>query len=103
MIKQFYPVLFMGEPDLDVANRNEKSQVVSPAEAGLSGKINLNTATAEELKTLPGIGPTMAGRIIEYRNTYGGFYDVEEIKEVRGIGEKTYQKLKDLIVVSENK
>jgi len=101
MIKQFYPAMFMGEPDLDVANRNKEAKVVSPSDANLSDKIDINTATSEELESLPGIGPTMAGRIIEYRNANGRFYDVEEIKEVRGIGEKTYQRLKDLIVVND--
>ena len=63
------------------------------------GKINLNTATAEELESLPNIGPVMAKRIIEYRNIHGSFYNIEEIKEVRGIGEKTYEKIKALIAV----
>jgi len=63
------------------------------------GKINLNTATAEELESLPNIGPVMAKRIIEYRNIHGSFYNIEEIKEVKGIGEKTYEKIKALITV----
>ena len=107
MIKQFYPALFMGEPELDVENGQKKTgakgestgQFVTPANANSSGKIDINSATAKDLETLPGIGPAMAERIIEYRNTYGKFYDIQEIEEVRGIGEKTYQKLEDLIVV----
>ena len=70
-----------------------------PVQALQTGKINLNAATAEELESLPGIGPVMAKRIIEYRNTHGSFYNIEEIKEVKGIGEKTYEKIKVLITI----
>lgn len=61
--------------------------------------ININTATAEELEKLPGIGPAKAQAIIDYRNKFGGFKTIEEIKNVKGIGEKTYEKLKDLITI----
>lgn len=64
-----------------------------------SGKINLNTATANQLDTLPGIGPAYASRIIEYRNSNGGFKTIEEIKNVKGIGEKTFEKIKELISI----
>lgn len=62
-------------------------------------KINLNTATLEELDSLPGIGPATAQKIIEYRETWGGFAVPEEILNVKRIGEKTYEKLKDKITV----
>jgi len=64
-----------------------------------TGKININTASQEMLESLPKIGETIAARIIEYRNTYGGFDSIEEIKNVKGIGEKTFEALKDLITV----
>ena len=63
-------------------------------------KVNLNTATKEELLTLNGIGDSYADRIIEYRKNNGPFQSPEEIMQVRGIGEKIYQKIKDRIVVS---
>jgi len=63
------------------------------------GKININTATAEQLDTLSGIGPAYAGRIIDYRNSHGGFKSIEEIQEVTGIGPKTFEKLKDQITI----
>lgn len=63
-----------------------------------SGKINLNTASKDELKTLPGIGDTRADEIIRYRENTG-FSKVEDIKNISGIGDKTYEKLKDLISV----
>ena len=61
------------------------------------GKININTATQGELDTLPGIGPSTAAKIIEYRKENGKFKNIEEIKEVSGIGDAKYEKIKDLI------
>jgi len=62
-------------------------------------KVNINTASADKLQSLPGIGPSFAARIISYRQDYQGFGSIEEIKNVAGIGEKTFSKIKDLIVV----
>ncbi|MFN3691441.1 MAG: ComEA family DNA-binding protein [Fervidobacterium sp.] len=62
-----------------------------------SAKININTSSIEELQQLPGIGPTKAQAIVDYRIKNGGFKTIEEIKNVKGIGEKTFEKLKDLI------
>ncbi|MBM3777244.1 MAG: helix-hairpin-helix domain-containing protein [Acidimicrobiia bacterium] len=61
--------------------------------------INLNTASAAELETLPGVGATTAARIVEYREKSGGFKKVEELMNVRGIGEKSFLKLKAMITV----
>lgn len=63
-----------------------------------SGLININTATADELKTLNGIGDVMAGRIIEYRSSRA-FKNIEDIMSVDGIGSRTYEKIKDHITV----
>ncbi|MFH1572720.1 MAG: ComEA family DNA-binding protein [Acidobacteriota bacterium] len=62
-------------------------------------KINLNTATAEQLQALPGIGPALAERIITYRAKVGKFTKVEEILNVTGVGEKMFQRLKDRLSV----
>lgn len=61
--------------------------------------ININTATQEELDTLPGIGPATATKIIEYRKEKGKFKQKEEIKEVSGIGEAKYEKIKEYISI----
>jgi competence protein ComEA len=64
-----------------------------------SNQININTATLEELVTLPGIGPSKAQAIISYREEHGAFKDVEELTQVSGIGEKTLEKLIPLVKV----
>ena len=62
-------------------------------------KVNINTATQEELDTLPGIGPSIASKIIDYREQNGKFNSIEEIKEVSGIGDAKYEKIKDSITI----
>lgn len=73
----------------------------NPLLAEEMSKVNLNTATKEELLTLDGIGESYADRIIEYRQNNGPFQSPEEIMQVNGIGEKTYQKIKDRILVKQ--
>ena len=68
--------------------------------AAMPGSVNLNTATAAQLEALPGIGPAVAQRIVEYRQKSGGFKKVEELMNVRGIGETTFLKLKTLITIT---
>ncbi len=62
--------------------------------SGNSKSVSLNSATAAELESLPGIGPALAGRIIEHRNRYGAFRRIEDIQEVPGIGAGRFEKLK---------
>lgn len=64
-----------------------------------SEKININTASAEELQKLDGIGEKKAEAIIHYRYVYGDFTDISEIMNVDGIGSGTYEKIKDKITV----
>ena len=64
-----------------------------------SNKININKATQEELKNLPGIGIELASRVVKYRDENGKFANIEEIKNVSGIGDSKFEKIKDLISV----
>ncbi|PNV79771.1 MAG: competence protein ComEA, partial [Dictyoglomus turgidum] len=62
-----------------------------------SDKVNINTASKEELESLPGIGPTLAQRIIEYREENGPFGSAEDLLNVKGIGEKKLERIRDQI------
>ena len=61
--------------------------------------VNINTAGADELKALPGIGPAKAEAIVEYRKQHGNFKSVEELKNVKGIGESLFNRLQDGTIV----
>lgn len=63
------------------------------------GRININTATQQEFETLPGIGPAKASTFIQYREDHGPFATIEEIQNISGVGEKTFEKLKEYIYV----
>ena len=63
--------------------------------------IDINTSGANELERLPGVGPVLAGNIIAYREMAGGFKGIEELKNVKGIGDKKFGKIKELVVISE--
>ncbi len=62
-------------------------------------KVNINTASADELAKLPRIGPAIAQRIVDFRKENGNFKRIEDLMKVRGIGEKVFNQLKDLITV----
>ena len=68
-------------------------------EVGKEGKVNINTATVEELKTLKGIGEKKAEAIIEYRKKNGSFKNKEELMKVRGIGKKLYESFQERVIV----
>ena len=76
------------------------SPLQNPAPAVEKSALNLNAATLDQLETLPGIGRKVAERIVEYRTKSGGFKKIEELMNVKGIGEKSFLKLKPLIAVS---
>jgi len=64
-----------------------------------SKKVNINTASKERFETLPGIGPVMAERIVAYREQSGTFKNAEDIKNVKGVGDKTFEKMKKWITL----
>ena len=63
------------------------------------GKVNINTADAAALQTIPGIGPSKADRIMEYRESEGKFNEIDDIKNISGIGNKTFESIKEYITV----
>lgn len=71
----------------------------SQSKSTKSSKININTATQAELESLPGIGPSTATKIINYRKENGRFNSIEDIKKVSGIGDSKYSQIKDLVTI----
>lgn len=81
--------------------RSVSSEKVNTSQnANSSGKVNLNTADADQLQSIRGIGPAMAERILDYRRVNGKFKSTAELKKIKGIGEKTFEKLKDHVSVT---
>lgn len=77
------------------------AQAPAPAQAQAQAQpLDLNTATAEDLEKLPGIGPALAERILEYRQQAGRFTKIEELMNVRGIGERSFLNLRALVKVA---
>jgi len=131
LVKRFQPGwimrLSMGEPDFDVetdqksprltedtykpadqpeqktedVDESEKPTPEEKPDKPKETKINVNTADVDELQKLPGIGPVMAQRIIEYRQEHGEFKNIYELERVRGIGEATLRGFEKIITVGE--
>ncbi|MDU7125159.1 helix-hairpin-helix domain-containing protein [Finegoldia magna] len=80
-------------------HNTENSQIVTLKDNNSTNLVNINTADSDKLQTLPGIGPSKAKKIIEFREK-NQFKKIEELKNVDGIGEKTFESLKSLITIN---
>ncbi|MBE5667329.1 helix-hairpin-helix domain-containing protein [Staphylococcus sp. SS251] len=85
-----------GQKNIESQLGTNKSQV---NQSNTNVKVNLNTASASELMSVPGVGQTKANSIIEHRNQQGAFQDIEELKKVKGFGSKTFEKLKSYFTI----
>ena len=93
-------VLGLGAP---AGAAQDASRGSATSSAAAASPINLNTASVAQLETLPGIGKSTAERILEYRQKNGAFKKVEDLMNVRGVGEKSFLKLKPLVTVAPGK
>ncbi|MDR0404309.1 MAG: helix-hairpin-helix domain-containing protein [Oscillospiraceae bacterium] len=103
----FYNIFFI--PEVDAPNivyidsemeKNNELASISKNETPNDGKININSCSAEELsKSLPGVGMSIAERIVKKREENGPFLNIDDIKNVNGIGKKKFEKIKDFICV----
>ncbi len=82
------------QPHLRLSDAGRTSTEARPDRTGEARPLALNQATAAELETLPGIGPTLAARILAWRDSAGGFRDLDDLAKVRGIGPATLARLK---------
>jgi competence protein ComEA len=88
------------QPAAATADKPAAARASKPS-ATATAPVNLNTATQAQLEALPGIGPKAAELILDYRNKNGGFKKVEDLMNVKGIGEKSFLKLKPLLSVTD--
>ena len=98
-VRRFAPAVFLGKPDLIAVPNEERPQrqtteTLTPNKPEL---LNINTASAEELQTLPNIGVQMAQRIVDYRTQHGKFASIDVLQNVKGIGAKTLEKLRPFV------
>jgi competence protein ComEA len=91
----FAPQLRLDKSDLDSLGEIEYLSTLGQEESA----IDLNRATAEKLQLLPGVGPALSKRIVEYREAKGEFDRIEDVMQVSGIGPKTFEAIKDYVTV----
>lgn len=96
--KVYIPSIYDVE-DVEYIQNDAGNNVIIPDTSSSSALVNINSATQAELETLPGIGPSTAAKIIDYRNKNGDFKNIEDIMNVSGIGESKFNNIKDYICI----
>ena len=89
----------IGTGSLPAASMSDQQSAAVPKRSH-KGLLDLNRATEEDFDALPGIGPRLAERILEYRKSAGAFHSLDELRAVKGIGKKTFERIRPLITVS---
>ena len=97
--KVYIPKIGEKIEDMQAYSENNSDITITSSSESTSLKVNINTASLSQLDTLPGIGPTYAQNIIDYRNAKGRFKSIEDIKDVTGIGDKRFDSIKELITI----
>ena len=98
-LRRFAPAMFLGKPDIIAVPNDERSQNQAQPIHNKPKLLNINTASTEELQTLPNIGVATAQRIVDYRTQHGNFASVDALQNVKGIGAKTLEKLRPFVDV----
>ena len=98
MVSDGMQILVASGPEQTSSTSGDGGTQPPPGESG-GPKVNLNTATVAQLESLPGVGPATAAKIIAWREQHGKFSKVEELQEIDGIGQKTFERLKPLVTV----
>jgi comEA protein len=93
----FAPELIVEKNDTPTEERPKSENRVNPPPARI--KVNVNRASASELEQVPGLGPKLSQRIVEYREANGTFQKIEDLIKVQGIGPKSLEKIKDYLAV----
>jgi competence protein ComEA len=93
-------LLAFGTRPVSAATTESQGAPTVQAPGQPAAAVNLNTATSDQLEKLPGVGPKTAARIIDYRQKNGGFKKIEELMNVRGVGEKSFLRIKNQLTVA---
>ncbi|RKU24134.1 hypothetical protein C6503_01510 [Candidatus Poribacteria bacterium] len=96
-IRRFAPAVFLGKPDMIAVPNDKPAQNRAQLTLNKPALLNINTASTEELQTLPNIGEATAQRIVDYRTQHGNFTSVDALQDVKGIGAKTLEKLRPFV------
>lgn len=103
LYKRTYPK-FAPQLRLEKGGADSLRQTLYPSGGGQGeNRINLNQATAAELQLLPGLGPALSRRVVEFREANGNFRRIEDIMQVPGIGPKTFERIKDYVTAEKKK